>query len=208
MKILAGILLVIAVLLVKSESFKVISVFFFAGSFLSFLSYIVNSSLDGHVAQTTSDKKRATRKLNKSTRRKSRQSEDDSHLIIPAAGVLMAGSLSNSDDDHSISMDDDISSISTSTDDLETTMINPASGLPMISGIGSVDVAGNAFGSDSMSDMHDSLNNNFIDDSSMFSDDLTSSTDSFDSFDSSSSIGCDDSFSSFDDSCSSMNDDW
>jgi hypothetical protein len=77
----------------------------------------------------------------------------------------------------------------------------------MIGGMGGIDAGGNVWGSDSMSDMHSAIDNN-----SMFLDDLTSITDSFDSFDSSSSIddsfGTDDSFSSFDDSFSSMNDDW
>ncbi len=54
--------------------------------------------------------------------------------------------------------------------------INPATGLPMIDGIGSLDVAGNPYGSDSM---QDSMS---FDNSSMFD---SSTTDNFDSFGSS-----------------------
>ena len=66
------------------------------------------------------------------------------------------------------SMDQDSHSFSSSTDFTE---INPATGLPMIDGIGSVDGMGNPFGCD-LSEMHsssfDSLNDPFDMSSSSF----------------------------------------
>lgn len=212
MKNSAGIFFVIGTLFLMSESVKIVAVFFYIGSFFSCLSYIVNSSLDGHAAQEESYKIGATNRFNRSIRRKSQHKHDDSHLITPVAGIIIAEGLSHSDDTTSLgfdddnssyTIDDDISSISNSSMDLEIMVTNPASGLPMINGIGGVDVGGNVFGSDSMSDMYNSMGSD-----SMLSDDLSSSISSFDSFDSSSDIGCDDSFNSFDDSCSSMSDDW
>ena len=79
--------------------------------------------------------------------------------------------------------------------------INPATGLPMIGGIGGIDVGGDVFGSSSS---HDSMFENSIDISSSCDDIFSSSSD--DMFSSS----CDDCCSSFDDSFSSGNglDDW
>lgn len=89
---------------------------------------------------------------------------------------------------------------SSSTDFSNTTntpTINPANGLPMINGIGSVDIAGNVFGTDannnsSHSDLTSSISNDSIFDSSSTWDsnssiDTSSSFDSGSSFDSSSS---------------------
>ncbi|KGJ99883.1 hypothetical protein [Thalassotalea sp. ND16A] len=76
---------------------------------------------------------------------------------------------------------------SSTSSNIETTDINPASGLPMTSGIGSVDVAGNPYGTD----MSDSFS--------------SSIDDSFSSMDTSSCF--DDPFDSFDSGCSSF-DDW
>ena len=77
------------------------------------------------------------------------------------------------------------------------TNINPANGLPMIDGIGSVDVAGNVFGTDannalSHSDLTSSISNDSIFDTSSnwgssSSIDSSSSFDSGSSFNSSSS---------------------
>ncbi|MGK0234707.1 MAG: hypothetical protein ACI9EK_001233 [Psychroserpens sp.] len=212
---LAGVLFVVGTLLVLSDNFKVIAVFFYEGSFLLFLSSLVGSPIGEKKEHTASMKKYATNRFNASERKKDRYVKDDSHLtttpeVTTLIGATIGENIFDDDDDFNTPIfDDDISSISTSSDDFEAPAFNPASGLPMISGIGSVDVAGNVYGSDSMSDM-----NNSIDNSTMFSDDLISPTDSFDSFESSSSIGCDDyfgtddSFSAFDDSFSSMDDDW
>jgi hypothetical protein len=68
-----------------------------------------------------------------------------------------------------------------SNDSVSDTEINPASGLPMVGGIGGVDIEGNPYGTDS-----DDMCSSF--DDGLFS----SCDDSFSSFD-------DDSFSSFDD---------
>ncbi len=216
MKIFAVILLIIGTLFALSESVKAVALFFYAGSFLAFLSYLVSSSLEGQEQHTSSMKKHATSRFNASERKKDKYVKGDSHLTTTIAGVGIATSMLDDDesspivDDNISAFDDDIglsTSIENTFDEIETTYVNPATGLPMIGGIGGVDAGGNVWGSDSMSDMHSAIDNN-----SMFSDDLTSTTDSFDSFDSSSSIddsfGTDDSFSSFDDSFSSTNDDW
>jgi len=207
---LAGVLFVVGTLFVLSDNFKVIAVFFYAASFLSFLSSLAGSSIEEQKEHTASMKKGATSRFNASERKKDRYVKDDSHLTATLAGVGIAASILG-DDDSSLINDDDINginSISNTFDETEDMIVNPASGLLMIGGIlGGVDAGGNVYGSDSMSDMHNSMDN-----SSMFSDDLISTTDSFDSFGSSSSIddsfGMDDSFSSFDDSFSSMDDDW
>lgn len=200
---LTGVLFVIGTLFVLSDNFKVIAVFFYAGSFLSFLSCLAGSSIEEEKEHTASMKKYATNRFNASERKKDKYVKDDSHLTGMLAGVAIAASMVDDDDssliidDNTSAFDDDMSltnSISSTFDETEGMILNPASGLPMISGIGSVDVAGNVYGSDSMSDMNSSMDN-----SSMFSDDLISTTDSF---------GTDDSFSSFDDSFSSMDDDW
>jgi len=95
-----------------------------------------------------------------------------------------------SSDSDSISLSDstflDISANDIEMSSFNDSCINPASGLPMIDGIGGFDVAGNTFGSDFS---HDSMT------SSSFDNDFMSS--------SSSSI--DDSWSSSSDSCFS---DW
>lgn len=214
----AGVLFVFGTLFVLSENFKVIAVFFYAASFLSFLSSLASSSLEGQEQHTSSMKKHATNRFNASERKKDRYVKKDSHLVTTVAGVAIAASMVDDDDssfindDNTSAFDDDMSltnSISNTFDETEDMIVNPASGLLMIGGICGIDAAGNVYGSDSMSDIHSSIDN-----SSMFSDDLISTTDSFDSFDSSSSIGCDDSFgtddsfSSFDDSFSPMDDDW
>ncbi len=229
MKIFAVILLIIGTLFALSESAKAVALFFYAGSFLSFLSYLVGSSLEGQEQHTSSMKKHAANRFNASERKKDRYAKGDSHLTGTLAGVAIAASMVDDDESQAINdydsnglgfddnnhisaFDDDISctsSISNTLDETETMYVNPATGLPMIGGIGGIDAGGDVYGSDLMSDMRSS-----IDDSSILSDNLTSSTDSFDSFDSSNSIGCDDSFgtddsfSSFDDSFSSMDDDW
>lgn len=123
---------------------------------------------------------------------------DDSYFAASAATVA-----SNTFDND----DDDIGSISSTLPELETMHINPATGMPMMGGIGGIDAAGNLYGSDSMSDMTSMSDiHSGINDTSMFSDDFTSSTNDFDSFDTTSSF--DDNTSSFDDSFSSMSDDW
>jgi len=216
MKIFAVILLIIGTLFVVSESVKAVALFFYAGSFLAFLSYLANSSLEKQSQHTRKIKKHTTSRTTSSAPTKNSYVKDNSHLTTTIAGVGIATSTLDDDEpspivDDSISaFDDDIglsTSIENTFDETETTYVNPATGLLMIGGMGGIDAGGDVYGSDLMSDMHSS-----IDSSSMFSDDLTSSTDSFDSFDSSSSIddsfGTDDSFSSFDDSFSSTNDDW
>lgn len=211
MKIFAVILLIIGTLFALSDSAQAVALFFYAGSFLSFLSYLVGSSLEGQEQHTSSMKKHAANRFKASERKKDKYVKDDSHLTGTLAGVAIAASMVDDDESQAIN-DDDISctsSISNALDETETMYVNPATGLPMIGGIGGIDAGGDVYGSDLMSDMRSS-----IDDSSILSGNLTSSTDSFDSFDSSSSIGCDDSFgtddsfSSFDDSFSSMDDDW
>ena len=67
-----------------------------------------------------------------------------------------------------------------------TPSINPASGLPMTDGMGSLDVAGNVFGTDS-SHWESSASDSSWDSSSSF--DSSSSWDSGSSFDSESSFG-------------------
>jgi hypothetical protein len=217
MKIFAVILLIIGTLFVVSENGKAAALFFYASSFLAFLSYLANSSLEKQSQHTKKIKKHTTSRTTSLAPEKNSYVKDNSHLTTTVGGVGIAASLLDDTDasltaDESTSIfDDDIglsNSIDNSFDEIETTYVNPATGLPMIGGIGGIDAGGDVYGSDLMSDMHSG-----IDSSSMFSDDLTSSTDSFDSFDSSSSIsddsfGTDDSFSSFDDSFSSMNDDW
>lgn len=74
-------------------------------------------------------------------------------------------------------MDDDLSS-STSSSDLSTTRINPASGLPMV---GDIDVAGNHYGTNSMTDHSCSLFDDSFDHSCNSLDDTFN--DSFSSFD-------------------------
>jgi len=54
--------------------------------------------------------------------------------------------------------------------ELETTEINPATGLPMIGGIGAVDVAGNPFGSD-LRDSADPFDDDGLSSSSRYHDD-------------------------------------
>tara|TARA_B100000809_G_scaffold266534_1_gene329716 strand:+ start:3508 stop:4158 length:651 start_codon:yes stop_codon:yes gene_type:complete len=213
---LAGVLFVVGTLFVVSENFKVVAVFFYAASFLSFLSTLAGSSIEEEKKHTASMKKYATNRFNASERKRDRYVRKDSHLATTVAGAGIVASMVDDDDSSFINdnntpaFDDDISltnSISNTFDETEDMIVNPASGLLMIGGIGGVDAGGNVYGSDSMSDMHTSMDN-----SSMFSDDLISTTDSFDTFGSSSSIddsfGTDDSFSSFDDSFSSMDDDW
>lgn len=80
------------------------------------------------------------------------------------------------------------SSTSSAVSNSKTIDINPATGLPMTSGIGSVDVAGNPYGTD----LNDSISGTSMDDN-------FTSMDTTDCFT--------DSLSSFDDSCSSF-DDW
>jgi hypothetical protein len=64
----------------------------------------------------------------------------------------------------------------------DDTTINPATGLPMVSGIGGVDVAGNPYGMDSShDDMFSSFDDSF---DSGISDSFSDPFDSFDSFDS------------------------
>lgn len=95
---------------------------------------------------------------------------------------------------------------STSSDNfLESTVINPATGLLMTGGIGGIDAAGNPYGTgndDIMSSLHASssdLHSNHFNDTSFLSDDPFSMTDdSFNSFD--------DSLNSFDDSVGSFDD--
>ena len=66
-----------------------------------------------------------------------------------------------------------------------TTTINPANGLPMTDGMGSLDVAGNVFGTDSSSHWESSASDSSWDSSSSF--DSSSNWDSGSSFDSGSS---------------------
>ncbi len=216
MKIFAVILLIIGTLFALSESAKALALFLYAGSFLSFLRYLVGSSLEGQEQHSSSMKKYVTNRFNASGRKKDRYVKDDNHLTATLAGVAMAVSMFDDNDtlqtanEGNSAFDDDIgfsSSIDNTFGEIETTYVNPATGLVMIGGMGGVDLEGNVWGSDAMSDSYSS-----IDTSSMLSDDFTSSTDSFDSFDSSSSIddsfGTGDSYGSFDDSFSSTNDDW
>ena len=96
-----------------------------------------------------------------------------------------------------VAVDDDISNSSFMSDNSFT--INPATGLPMINGIGSVDVAGNTYGSDSMSDAGLSSSNSMFDDgisssNSTFDDDISSSNSTFDDGFSSSDSMFDDNF--------------
>ena len=65
--------------------------------------------------------------------------------------------------------------------------INPASGLPMTDGMGSLDVAGNVFGTDSSSHWESAASDTSWDSSSTF--DSGSSWDSGSSFDSGSGFG-------------------
>ena len=89
-----------------------------------------------------------------------------------------------------------LDSTSSSTSEIETTEINPATGLLMVGGIGGVDIEGNPYGTD-LDSMDDTTNSSLFDSNDdMFSsdNDITSSfdDDSYSSFD-------DDTFSSFDD---------
>lgn len=68
--------------------------------------------------------------------------------IISTTDVLADEFESSFHNDEDIS-EDSISSLSSSFDDFA---INPASGLPMISGIGSLDIGGNLYGTDSGND--------------------------------------------------------
>ena len=68
-----------------------------------------------------------------------------------------------------------------------TPTINPASGLPMTDGMGSLDVAGNVFGMDSSSHWGSAASDSSWDSSSSF--DSSSSWDSGSSFDSGSGFG-------------------
>lgn len=69
------------------------------------------------------------------------------------------------------------SSISSSEGD---TVINPASGLPMVGGIGGLDVEGNPYGTDDdlLDDAHSMMNDDLFDDTtdSMMNDDLFDDT--------------------------------
>ena len=65
-----------------------------------------------------------------------------------------------------------------------TATINPATGLPMTDGMGSLDVAGNVFGTDSSSHLESSASDSSWDSGSTF--DSSSSWDSVSSFGSSS----------------------
>lgn len=62
--------------------------------------------------------------------------------------------------------------------EVETTEINPASGLPMIDGIGSVDLEGNPFGTDS--NATDFLEDTFSCSDSLFDNDFSCSASLFD----------------------------
>ena len=98
------------------------------------------------------------------------------HVTAAVVGGAIAASVFDDDSmsDNSFMTDTSSSSIS----DTSSMDVNPATGLPMVGGMGGVDVGGDVWGSDS---------------NSSFSDDFSTSMDSFDSFD---------------DSFSSMSDDW
>lgn len=74
--------------------------------------------------------------------------------------------------------------LTNSEPEIETTEINPANGLPMINGIGGVDIEGNPYGTDSndvIEEMSDG--SDFMDDASSFDDSFSGMDDSFSSFD-------------------------
>jgi hypothetical protein len=186
-----GAFFIIGTLFLLSESYRTVAIVFYTGSYFLFLSDIFYTTEKAPQGKTTSNKNRVPSKHITSKCRKQSNKVDDSQFFIPTVGAFVAGNILSSDDVATTS--------STVPDGMD---INPATGLPMIGGIGGIDAEGNMYGSGSMSGM-----SNFIDDDLLLSDDLSSSDSCFDPFDSSTNIGCDDSFSSFDDSFSS-NDDW
>lgn len=181
---------IIGTLFLLSESYRVVAVILYTGSFFLFLRDIFNTFKSEPTGNIASNKNPVPSKQVKSKCREQSDKADDSQFVIATVGAFVAGSIISSDDDTALSAEPDGMDI------------NPATGLPMVGGIGGVDVEGNVYGSDLMSGM-----SNSIDDDLLLSDDLSSTDSCFDPFDSSTNIGCDDSFSSFDDSLSSS-DDW